>query len=480
MRPTLACAASFVAALPSSSLLLAAVAIAAGAPSGVVGGCGAPSRENGQLLQPKDFVVRGGDRGAGASLSADEIDGPPRPPPESSTGKTAVDAEAGSDLLVGVDRTSTSVDSSEDASLPSDVAAADRTADRDAQRSAKADTARPRSGATSAPGGANESRARRGTWVIDSLVGQINGRPIFADEFLDPISDRLRQIVEEMDRAQSRKAILTIVGQRFEEWVNNELIIAEAESLLSPEQKQGVLAFLKDFQENEIVRRGGTRSSAEESLSEQTGQTLEEFMKTTRNQALAADLLRKRVRPRAIVSWRDIERAFQREQARINPGASVQIGRLGLVTQADAAKIEQVKARLAAGGTFEEVLRELDLEYDNEWPKEFKLGPEGMEGLPFADDIRAKLKDLKVGQATEPITQGRRTVWYGLLGRDEPPPRTIFDPEVQIGIRQELQAIRDTEERERYIASLRERWIAENIDEMRVRLIDIALKRYWR
>lgn len=319
-------------------------------------------------------------------------------------------------------------------------------------------------------------------WLVDGLVGQINGRPIFADAFLDPIADRLGQASNETNnRNEARQFIIMIVSERFEQWVNNELIIAEAESLLTPEQKQGLFAFLRDFQEGEVLRRGGTRSAAEESLFEDFGYNIEEYMAITRNEVLAADLLRRRVQPRAIVTWRDMEREFARRSELYAPGATIEIGRIALLTTRDAEKIQRVTSAFEQGRDFSEVAIEMEIVEEGRW-REFVLGEEGIDALSevLVDEVVEQLRELPAGKATTPIVQGSSTVWFSVLQIERPEARNIFDRDVQIELRAELQALRDAEERTRYITNLRRRWIAENIEDMRVRLIDIALRRYLR
>ena len=66
-------------------------------------------------------------------------------------------------------------------------------------------------------------------WPVESLVGQINGRPIFAGEFLAPIEDRLLRIAASPDRAEARRGIVELVRASFEEFIDSELVISEAE-----------------------------------------------------------------------------------------------------------------------------------------------------------------------------------------------------------------------------------------------------------
>ncbi len=318
-------------------------------------------------------------------------------------------------------------------------------------------------------------------WVIDGLVGQVNGRPIFADAFLDQISDRLRQASREMSRPEARQLIILLVSERFEQWVNNELVIAEAESLLTPEQQQGLFAFLRDIQEGEVLRRGGTRSSAEASLLDDFGYNIEEYMARTRNEILAADLLRRRIAPRAIVTWRDMEREFDRRSALYAPGSTIEVGRMALVTRRDGERIQRASAAFAQGRGFLEVAAELEVVGGGRW-REFVLGEEGIDALAevLVEEVVDQLRELPLGAPTQPIVQGNSTVWYSVLAIERPPARSIFDRDVQLELRAELQSLRNAEEQNRFISNLRRRWVAENIDEMRVRLVDIALRRYLR
>ncbi|MFM1833279.1 MAG: hypothetical protein RLZZ461_1595, partial [Planctomycetota bacterium] len=76
-------------------------------------------------------------------------------------------------------------------------------------------------------------------YPVEGLVGQINGRPVYADEFLLPLEDRLLRIVAELPLAQAVREMDLLIARRFDEYVNSELIIAEAESRLTAEQQQG-------------------------------------------------------------------------------------------------------------------------------------------------------------------------------------------------------------------------------------------------
>lgn len=317
-------------------------------------------------------------------------------------------------------------------------------------------------------------------WPVESLVGQINGRPIFAGEFLEPIEARLLRIAALPDRTDARQAIIDLVRARFEEFVDSELVISEAESGLSPEQKQGLFAWLLDLREEEIARRGGNVASAESSVLEEQGLSLEEFMSRRREIALASDLLRKKIEPRVIVSWRDIEQEYRRREAEFNPPGVVRLGRIRLTERGDGAEaIAAVKERLAAGTPFAEVATSLGLEDGGFW-REFPLPAEGIAGLDLAEPFRAALEGVPVGRAGPPIERPTSTTWLAVLSIERPPALSLFDPMVQLAIREGLRAQQFAIEQRRYLESLRRRWVSDDLNTMRARLVAIALDRYYR
>lgn len=318
------------------------------------------------------------------------------------------------------------------------------------------------------------------SWPVESLVGQINGRPIFAGEFLAPIEDRLLRIASQPDRAEARRGIVELVRARFEEFVDSELVISEAESGLSPEQKQGLFSWLLNLREEEIARRGGSTASAEESLLSQEGLSLEEFMARRRDIALASDLLRRKIESRVIVSWRDIELEYRRREAEFNPPGLVRIGRIRLTERSDGAeKIAETKARLAQGEPFAEVATSLGLADGGFW-REFPLTVQGIEGLDLSEEFRAALSAAPVGQAGPPIERAGAVTWLAVLAELRPRAVTLFDPNLQLMLRESLRGRQSSIEQQRYLQSLRRRWVSDDINVMRERLVAIAIDRYFR
>lgn len=374
------------------------------------------------------------------------------------------------------------------ADLPLDVVRTPAAPSTDSAIAETVDASRPVAGgpgegapsaALAAPGIAKSSGATPGrAWPVDALVGQINGRPVFANRFFEPEEDRLRNAAAMQDRAEGRRVFVEIVRRSFKQLVDSELVVAEAESRLSPEQQQGLLGWLRSIQEETIAQRGGTRASAEASLEVEEAKTLEQFMQMRRDYALASRLLNERVDPRVIVSWRDIVQEYERRRPEFNPRASVRIGRIRLGVQSDAERIALVRQRVEEGRGFAEIAEELKLPEGGFW-NSFELPAEGIAGLDLSDTVKERLAGLEPGRPSRPIEARDFISWLAIIEIQQPPARSIYDREVQLQLRAELEARRRIIERERYIGTLRSRWVSDDIGAMERRLIDIALERYW-
>lgn len=317
------------------------------------------------------------------------------------------------------------------------------------------------------------------SWPVEGLVGQVNGRPIFADAFFAPIEDRLMAIAAGSDRAESRRALVALVERAFKETVDSELIVAEAESQLSPEQQQGLFAWIRSLQEETIAERGGSRAIAEQSLQSETGVSLEELLQEKRDEALAGRLLNQRIEPRTIVSWRDVVQEYERRKAEFNPAPAIKLGRIRLDATNDATSIAKVREMLAAGKGFTEIAGELGLADGGFWNR-YELPSAGIRGLDLSDAIKQRLEGLKPNQVSEPIDSRGFVSWYAVLEVQEQRQRSIYDRELQIQLENELRQRRREIERGRYIESLRSRWVTDDIGKMQNRLVEIALERYWR
>jgi hypothetical protein len=315
--------------------------------------------------------------------------------------------------------------------------------------------------------------------LVDSLVGQVSGRPIYADDFLAPIEDRLTQMRRSSPATFVREAE-ALIRDTLRGVVFNELFLADAESELTPEQQMGLFAFLRERQREIIRESGGYREGAEAFLREREQRSLSEQVETERQSLLINDMLRRRVWPRAIVSWRDVQREFERQRDRINPRPQMLVQRLVLDPATQGPLVQSFTAALAAGVPFDRIIT--DQPELTEAVSDLPALELDDSGAPRLDNeaYRAVLTGLAAGAVGGPIESRGQQVWLHVRDISRPPVQTIYDPEVQLGLLNTLHARRREEAQARYAQRLLDKGVYDDIDRMLMRLYDVALARYGR
>ncbi|MCZ6835696.1 MAG: hypothetical protein O7G85_07980 [Planctomycetota bacterium] len=314
--------------------------------------------------------------------------------------------------------------------------------------------------------------------LIDSLVGHINGRPIFADEILLPIEDQLMALSRRSSSVEefSEQAGL-IISDRTIAVVKNELILSEAEASLTPEQQQGLLFFLRNLKEEEVAKRGGSRQEAERRLFEDEGISLEEKVELEKETVLIRSTMFQKIRSRVIVSWHDIEREYERNYDQFNPPRQVTISRIRL-DSSNTEQVEDVKTRLAAGEDFGDIAQLVGMNKRGLW-NTFIVGKDGVSDIPINDAYKPYLENLEEGQVTEAFETTRgRIMWLQVTKLTQPEGRSLYDQDVQEMLRRGIFDQRMVVERGRYMQKLLEKSTVDDLNLMANRIIEIALIRY--
>lgn len=313
--------------------------------------------------------------------------------------------------------------------------------------------------------------------IVESLVGQVNGRPIFADEFFEPIEDELIALAERQSPRDFMAAARRIIDERLRQVILNELFLAEAEAGLSVEQQQGLLALMQQVREEVRRQHGGSITAADRSIMEREGLSYEEYLSQYREEQLILNVYQEKIRSRVIVSSRDVERAYQQRYDEFNPPATVTLGRIRLSTEGDAAVIDQVRSRLEAGEPFAEVADAVGMPDHGRWDA-FTIGPDGPWDIDLNEDARSKLVGLEIGQTSEPFQIGASTWWLHVISIDRRPGKSLYEAQMQI--RRELAAQLEAEARQRYVATLLDQGIFDELTVMGERLLRIGVQRYAR
>lgn len=312
---------------------------------------------------------------------------------------------------------------------------------------------------------------------VDSMVGQIRGRPVFAHEFFEPIDDELRRASERMGRREFEDYVKMNVEFWLRQLAQNEVLLAEAEASLTVQQQRGLFAMLRELRGEEIRRRGGSPQQAERSLLESEGVTLDEYMAARRDRQLILYVLRQRVWHRVVVAWRDIELEYQRLYDQFNKPASMTVLRISLREDRHPELIAQVKERLAGGDPFDEIASAVGMPEDL-LALELELDDAG--NLIVDSEVLADvLAGLEIGETSPPVQLRNSLVWFHVASIEPAQRRTIYDQDVQLLLTAEIRRRRRVAEEHRFVVSLLEQG-GDSIKQIKERLRQIALERYAR
>ena len=264
--------------------------------------------------------------------------------------------------------------------------------------------------------------------LFDVKVGEVNNKPIFAAEFLDPLAQRLRALAYQdvplpgggttaqlRPRELWRREAAQIINQQLITFVNNELVIAEGLASFTPAQRAGLRNFLGVVTENMARRSGGSITRAVRELG--TGQTLSEYLQDVRNQELIARFAEDLQRS-VVVTRSDVERAYLQRYGD-NRKRSMATFRRIRVWNDEPEGIARVADRLSRGERFEDVATdEANTSKPNEgglWPVlDFDGKYEEATFFPYDPGIQAEVVGLTPGEWAGPIVDDTYTHWIYL------------------------------------------------------------------
>lgn len=313
--------------------------------------------------------------------------------------------------------------------------------------------------------------------LVESKIGDVNGKPIFADSFLEPLAARLEAESAQMSPSDWESFAKLQIERRLQEIITDELLRAEALSRLTPEQKQGFRAFLDTLNKDRISESGGSRALAGRRLAENEGISEDEFIRRREQEALIRNTLIREINSRVNISWRDIRQRYQRDWKLFNPPPSVTL-RLIRIPTSETEAVQAVNDALAAGKPFDEVGAASATNYK---PADGGLDQFALES-PYeqasfygSDVLNERARSLKPGEWTGPFEMGSQTGWLKL---EDITTDSIAIYDAQLAIQDQLTLERRNDELNRYMARLEKRASFTSLEQMRDRLYAIALDRH--
>ena len=106
---------------------------------------------------------------------------------------------------------------------------------------------------------------------VDQLVGQINGRPVYADEFFEPMDERLTREAERLNQRDFIAFARKEIEASLWDTLRDELLLSEFQGSLTNEQRLGVLAFIEEVRRDIVSGNLGSEALASQRLREAEG-----------------------------------------------------------------------------------------------------------------------------------------------------------------------------------------------------------------
>ncbi len=315
--------------------------------------------------------------------------------------------------------------------------------------------------------------------VIDAMVGQINGVPVFANEILGELDGVLRDLAR---RSTSQREWAAAAGREIvielRQRTEDDLLLDEARSRIPREtQAIGFRNFLETIRRDLAIGEGGSAAAAERRLLEDQGVTLAQKAQQTLDERLINQELYQQAFSRVSVSGRDVEIRYEREFDRFNPVGVAKLYVVGArADDPDAA--QRVTDSLASGTPFSELAASDANTAGLKSAIEPRLtGQVADSKLLDIAELDGPARTLEVGEHTGPIEYSGRLFWVHLASVDRPEGQSLY--EAQAELERQIELERREAARRKYISRLLQRGSYDDFDKMMISILEIATARYY-
>jgi len=310
-------------------------------------------------------------------------------------------------------------------------------------------------------------------YTVDAMVGQVNGKPIYANTVFEPILEQLSVLGKSLPRSQFQLRAKQLIEGRLGQIIADALILGEAESDLSDQEHAGLQNILKQKRE-ELIRFWGRGSVAvaEDNLVRQTSRSLEETLTSARQQMLVQRYLRQKLFPKINVTRKGVERYYNNHLNEYMPPPSRTLRLIYVTQDADADKIDQMFQR---GVVFTEIASSDLNQYRPDAGGLMSQKAIGQEVFSQPQLNKAMLR-LGVGEHSPRTRAGDRYWWIAVESIDQPTGKTLSEVQLEIeGLIRQRQFQTLTQ---RYRADLFRNGSYNPIETMSDSLVKIAINRF--
>lgn len=326
---------------------------------------------------------------------------------------------------------------------------------------------------TSSPYPSRQGDSQTFALTLDAMVGQVNGKAIYAETVFEPIEPQLSALGRTLPPSVFKQRASELIIGQLQTLVTNALILGEAERDLSKQERYGLLAMLKSHREELLRQFGeGSASVADEISIRRTGKNVDEQITDFREQVLVGRYISNQIRTKINVSRKDIERYYDNHRDEYNPPPGRTIR---LIMVRDAANADHLQKLLASGVSFDEVAKSNTNLYR---ASQGGLMADRIVGDKFSgiDQLNLAMVKLNAGEHSSRIEAAGSYWWIKVETFDTGKGRSL--DEVQLEIRRLLEG----QQRNSLGTAFRRKLLDEGsynpIDQMADKLIDIAMSRY--
>ncbi len=314
--------------------------------------------------------------------------------------------------------------------------------------------------------------------LLDAKVGDINGHPIYVNEFFAPIKDLLIAEASRQNSANWGRVAARTIATRLDGIIADELLRAEALASLSQKQRLGLRSFLKGFRNDLLSKNLGSSELANQRILEEQGLTLDEALRQQEVDTLIRSTLYREINRRVNVSWRDIKQRYERDIDKYIPPPTANFRRIRVFTT-DTEQIAEITKMFDDGASFKDVARSK--------LNTFKPDEGGLESFPIKDsygttkfygidELNEQAWALSEGDHAGPFEAGSSTYWLKLRSIDQES-ITLYD--AQLPIQREITIERRQVEQREYLERLLDRAHFSSRDDLLIQLIGVAEERYF-
>lgn len=310
-------------------------------------------------------------------------------------------------------------------------------------------------------------------YIVDAMVGQVNGRAVYASSVLEPVAEQMAALGKTMPRGVFRERAATLISSRLDQIVADALILGQAERDLNAQEQQGLAGMIAERRDELLRQYGrGSVSLANETMLEQTGKDLEQTLSEFRQKALVRRYLQQKLFPKLVVSRKDIERYYNDRPDEFNPKPGRTLRLIRVTDEAGANRVEQ---QLSQKKPFAEVAADRANLYRREQGGLMADKARG-EKVFTQDELNAAMVSLAVGQSSQRIKIGNTSWWLYVEAIESGKARSLRDAQ------QEIEELLKKQRFQALTQRYRQKLFAEGsynpIAEMTDSLVQVAISRY--